>query len=93
MSLLTKALMIAAFFALIIALIFQLPLVADHPLDPSFSIAITTIYGYYFVWSQVFTALNYVFLLALLSLNLELLIVAWRFIAWILGSLAARITG
>lgn len=90
MTIVTKVILIVAFFALIIALLSALPLTADHPLDPTFALAVGIIFTYLYQWAQVFTAINYLLYVALASIGLELGIVLWRFAAWIIGKVAAR---
>jgi len=85
MSLLTKGIMTILFFGLIVALISSLPLIADHPLDPLYATAITIIFGYLFAWSSVFTAINYLLFAALATIGLELGILLWHFVRWIIG--------
>jgi len=93
MSLLVKAVLIALFFALVVALFSALPLTSDHPLDPAFTTAVMIIFAYTFAWAQVFTAINYLLFVALATLGLELGIFLFRGVAWILGKIAARFVG
>jgi len=93
MSLLTKSILLILFFALCIAVIYGLPLTADHPLDPTFTTAVQIIFGYLFAWAGVFTAINYLLYAALASVSMETGILLYRFVIWLISKVAARFVG
>lgn len=93
MTLLTKLIVIAAFSALVVAIVFALPSVEDYPLNSAFTTALTTIFGYLYAWSSVFTAINTLLLCAITGMFIELMIVAWNIASWVLTRLVARMIG
>jgi len=92
MSILTKALVTAAFLALVVSLIALLPSVNDYPLPSSITNGMVVILGYYFAWSSVFTFLNTLFFFFTLTLFIEIYIWIAHVIMWIIG-IVARFVG
>jgi len=85
MTLLTLAITIAAFFGFLILGLNLLPSTTQIPLDSHFATAITTVLGYYFAWSTVFTVLNDLWSAMLWAIGLEVAIFLWRMVRWVIG--------
>jgi len=92
MSLLVKASVTVIFFSLIVTLIAFLPSTTDYPIPTAVSQGITLIIGYYYAWAQVFTFLNVLFVLFVLSMFLEIYIMIARIVLWIIG-IVSRFVG
>jgi len=92
MSSLLKGILILLFFSLLIGLISLLPSTSDYPLDPMFASGVATIFGYYFAWSSVFTCLNTLLALSLLSIGLVLVFAIAKFVMWVI-SFTSRLVG
>jgi len=88
MSMLTKALIVVAFFSLIVFLIALLPATTDYPIPTAVSQGVTIIIGYYYAWAQVFTFLQTLFLFFVLTLFYQIYLMIARIILWIIGFVA-----
>jgi len=92
MSAALKALMIVAFFSLIVVLIALLPNTSDYPLPASFTNGIVIFIAYYFAWAKVFTFLNTLFFFFVLTLFMDVYIWTARLVVWMIG-IVARFVG
>jgi len=91
MSLLTKAVVIVLFYSFVVAIIALLPSVQDYPLSPAFASSLAVIFGYLFAWSSVFTCINSLLSIALISIGLELAIWIWQVNQWVINFTARLI--
>jgi len=92
MSAAVKALLVIAFFSLIVVLIALLPDTTDYPLPTSISSGVVLFIGYYFAWAKVFTFLNTLFFFFVLTLFMDIYIWTARLILWVIGVIS-RIVG
>jgi len=92
MTLLSKAIIYVLVFSAIVVIMALLPSTTDYPLPPQFASSITVVFGYYYAWSSVFTALNTLFICATFGIGLELVIFIYKVVTWVIG-IIARIAG
>jgi len=62
-----------------------LPTTQQIPLPPEIATSLTLIFGYTFAWIGIFPALGQLLLAATFSIGLELAILIWRMVRWIIG--------
>jgi len=88
MTILSKAIIVILAFSTFVGLLALLPDASDYPLPPEAAAALQVILGNVFAWSSVFSVINTLWALVLLTFGFELAVWTWKVVQWVIGIMA-----